>query len=812
MGESSKSSSKKHRSHHHDDKDDDKKRHKSSHRSSKKHHRDAASDDDDDDQWVEKVQSAPAIAPPSPTRGAPVDSFGTFSVGDRKTMSDGAGLTAPQPSLTDGFGEGEDGSSAVGGRGAGAFGGISSGDLFSDMGTERKRREIKEKPDPTQTMGQSSRELNKAHWQGTPNDPSTVPPPAAGSPAPGSSGSAWRMMKVKRTFETADEEDRPVEEVAMERYGSLEAWHEALEERRILDEREGRRRGGGGGYGGNQGGGYGGNQRGGPGGGGSGGRAFETPTPSSQDSSSRRFVFTDSGGSASSSRPASRGSFRRPGEALERTASGSSSVGAPAPVTSRPGTPVPSVFTPPASRTPRTTSNLSQSFALVPDPTTTASKPPLTQSELNKLQAKVLKARLMGNDNAAELEKEYEKERERTLEMGNTAEIVVGGETETVKMLPTLDGRGRLYDVGTGQAPEEEQTGKRKKKEKAFESHDVKTGELIRHNPDDDSISLEELVRQERFSAGAQDQKDMDYEMASRIAGDAKFQNNLDYVDENAEKLARKKMKSDVLKKAFAVQDYARTKKALDNCTLCFGDEGEIPKSAMVALGTRAYLGLLDNEELIKGHCRIVPIQHHFSSLDADEETWDEIKNFMKTLMQMFAEEDKGVVFFESCISLKHQKHTCIEAVPVPFDLFDEIPAYFAEAIDNSEQEWSQHKKRIIFSSARPFRRSLVPNLPYFAVQWDYKGEKGYGHVIEGVDDAPDRDADGYEQQTESGEKGGGEFPRWFATEIIGSMLELEPRQWRKPRRLDFRQNQARVEAFRKGYAKFDWTKQLRSD
>lgn len=118
----------------------------------------------------------------------------------------------------------------------------------------------------------------------------------------------------------------------------------------------------------------------------------------------------------------------------------------------------------------------------------------------------------------------------------------------------------------------------------------------------------------------------------------------------------------------------------------------------MVALGTRAYLGLLDNEELIKGHCRIVPIQHHFSSLDADEETWDEIKvditsredrateadaspspqNFMKTLMQMFAEEDKGVVFFESCISLKHQKHTCIEAVPVPFDLFDEIPAYFA--------------------------------------------------------------------------------------------------------------------------------------
>lgn len=26
----------------------------------------------------------------------------------------------------------------------------------------------------------------------------------------------------------------------------------------------------------------------------------------------------------------------------------------------------------------------------------------------------------------------------------------------------------------------------------------------------------------------------------------------------------------------------------------------------------------------------------------------------------------------------------------------------------------------------------MVPQLPYFMIQWDYKGEKGFGHVIEG--------------------------------------------------------------------------------
>lgn len=76
-----------------------------------------------------------------------------------------------------------------------------------------------------------------------------------------------------------------------------------------------------------------------------------------------------------------------------------------------------------------------------------------------------------------------------------------------------------------------------------------------------------------------------------------------------------------------------------------------------------------------------------------------------------------------------------------------------------SESEWSQHKKLIDFS-ARPggFRRAMVPNLPYFMVQWDHKGEKGYGHVIEGTGDAAGGgEGDG---AVDEGDKGGGEFPR----------------------------------------------------
>ena len=56
----------------------------------------------------------------------------------------------------------------------------------------------------------------------------------------------------------------------------------------------------------------------------------------------------------------------------------------------------------------------------------------------------------------------------------------------------------------------------------------------------------------------------------------------------------------------------------------------------------------------------------------------------------------------------------------------------------------------------------LVPNMPYFMVQWDYKGERGYGHVIEGVDDDSGRGQgeDGMGGAVDEGEKGGSEFPR----------------------------------------------------
>ncbi|KAJ7644275.1 CwfJ C-terminus 1-domain-containing protein-like protein [Roridomyces roridus] len=745
------------------------------HKKSKKQKLEIVDDDGDDEMWVEKnidMDGERPLATTIPTAeslkltsaalskrtGPPLPSTASTETTLKRddwmlyptseptlpaaTPPPRAKLPPGEESLTEDYGESSGSQRTLGG-------GV---DFFASLGTDIKKRPRTDGPDPDKPII-SSRELNPDIKEGKAFDRDAPPPPPKAVTA-GGPGSQWRMMRLKRVYETAEEEGLPIEKVALDRFGSLEAFEEAKEERRILDEREGKR-----------------------------GRSERN---TGGNDGEKRFMFTDVGGSGASSRSSS---FRRPGgygdsgpstptpgaPAANRRVDSlrlPSQVGSPL---ARSHTPIPSVMTPPLGN--------SKGRALSP-------------SSLNRLQAKVLRAKLMGTPDADALEREYEAESRKANGGGSD-----GGVRTKVEVLPTLDGQGRLYDLGHGAVEEQTAPGNRKKKEK-FETHDPKTGEILRYNANDDTTTLGDMLRQERFGGGMADQKNLDAEFARSIMSDGKFENDLEYMDDNAAKLGRQKMRTDAMKRQFAVHDYKRTQKALAECHFCFGEDDSPPKCPVVAMGTRVYLSCTTNEELVNGHCLIVPIQHHLNMLEADDEVWDEVRNFMKCLMRMFAEEDQGVIFYETVISLKWQKHTVIECVPLPWAQYEDIPQYFKESILASEAEWSQHKKLIDFSR-RPggFRRAMVPNLPYFMVQFDHKGEKGYGHVIEGTGDMTAEDGG-----LEEGEKGGGEFPSYFAGEIIGNVLELEPRKWRRPKRIDFWSNKERVSQFRKKYDKFDWT------
>lgn len=108
-------------------------------------------------------------------------------------------------------------------------------------------------------------------------------------------------------------------------------------------------------------------------------------------------------------------------------------------------------------------------------------------------------------------------------------------------------------------------------------------------------------------------------------------------------------------------------------------------------------------------------------------------------------------------------------------------PIYFKKAIDESETEWAQNKKLVSLKD-RDVRRAIPKGLPYFSVSFGMN--EGFAHVIE-------------DERL---------FPRNFAQEIIGGMLDLHHSKWRKPVRQSFDVQSKRVLQFSDEWKEFDCT------
>ncbi|CAN6297839.1 unnamed protein product [Urochloa humidicola] len=225
-----------------------------------------------------------------------------------------------------------------------------------------------------------------------------------------------------------------------------------------------------------------------------------------------------------------------------------------------------------------------------------------------------------------------------------------------------------------------------------------------------------------------------------------------------------------------------------ERCLYCFENPSR-PKHLVVAIGNFTYLMLPQFEPVVPGHCIILPLQHESATRTVDQNVWGEIRNFKKCLLKMFAQQDKDVVFMETVISLARQRRHCmIECIPVPCDVSSNAPMYFKKAIDEAEEEWTQHemKKVIPTSASRNLRQAIPENFAYFHVEFGL--DRGFVHVID----------------DES------KFSAGFGLNVIRGMLQLPEEDMHRRRRHESMDNQKQaVASFMKDWEPFDWTKQL---
>ena len=222
----------------------------------------------------------------------------------------------------------------------------------------------------------------------------------------------------------------------------------------------------------------------------------------------------------------------------------------------------------------------------------------MDQTSLNRLKARMLKAKVRGSSDVQKLEAEYEKAIANFANLKQSESVVLG--VMESRML----------------------AGSRKGEVKSVENKRGRERGLVEENED---MTIEDMVRQERrnrHQAGGDGQR-----FAERIAKDAKFDNDLDYLDENASKLAKRVQKSEVNLKNTAISDFQKMNRVLDKCPLCYHEDTNTPPVAPVlSLGTRVYLTLPTEPEISDGGACIIPVQHRGNLLECDDDEWEEIR------------------------------------------------------------------------------------------------------------------------------------------------------------------------------------------
>lgn len=286
--------------------------------------------------------------------------------------------------------------------------------------------------------------------------------------------------------------------------------------------------------------------------------------------------------------------------------------------------------------------------------------------------------------------------------------------------------------------------------------------------------------------------EDADLHLAQKIVQNKKYttygqaDDEYDY-DDGPRKKSRKKGGVENHKSLETADHARRILTQQERCQFCFENPTR-PKHLVVAIANFTYLSLPVWRPIAPGHCCILTTQHESATRSLDDNVWEEFRNFKKCLIMMFAKQEKDLVFLETVMSLARQKRHClVECIPLSKEVAKQAPLYFKKAIDEAEDEWSQHNaKKLIDTSVKGLRASIPKDFPYFHVEFGLN--KGFVHVI---DD---------EKQ----------FSSSFGLNVIRGMLKLPPEDMHQRQRRESVDTQREaVASFARDWEPFDWTKQL---
>ncbi|XBI03665.1 hypothetical protein VPH35_132055 [Triticum aestivum] len=190
-------------------------------------------------------------------------------------------------------------------------------------------------------------------------------------------------------------------------------------------------------------------------------------------------------------------------------------------------------------------------------------------------------------------------------------------------------------------------------------------------------------------------------------------------------------------------------------------EEPEKEKSSTSTLERKCHICCL--RPSIYDYVRLILLQHEPATKTDDKNGLEEIHNFKKCFLKMFARQDKIVVFMETVISLvKQQRHGMIECIPVPCKRI---------------KFQMQHEMKKLIPTSGNLRQVIPENFACFHVEFDDESK----------------------------------FSACFRLKVIRGVLRLPREDMHRRRRHESMNNQKQaVASFMRDLEPFNWTKQLK--
>ncbi|GFS49333.1 CWF19-like protein 2 [Nephila pilipes] len=370
----------------------------------------------------------------------------------------------------------------------------------------------------------------------------------------------------------------------------------------------------------------------------------------------------------------------------------------------------------------------------------------LSEDYLNRLAAKHFKAMLSGDISEADRLKEELNEARKKFKSEGSRNVAPVRDKEKV-LLTKMDSSGQQRPI------------KSSREEAGFERQS-KHKQSSKYFDDTSRYSLKQMFEREKLTT-TDDNIEMFLDVAAQC--DDRTDDN-DNETSGISKKASQKMAHSVQEEkdiGKAMRQHQKMNLALEKCEYCM-DQPNMKRHLIVSISEQAYLCIPNYQALIEHHCLVVPKRHVPSFLALEEDEWNDVEELKNLLRHFFKKQEKSLICLETSMSFQRCPHAVLECIPVPVEEGDMAPLYFKKALLESEEEWT-HNIKLIDLTKKGLRRSVPKNLPYFSVTFDPSVHAGYAHVIED-------------------EK---YFPRNFGKEVIGGMLDIDYNYLYKNRRED---------------------------